>query len=652
MHSSEKTLCKQKPRIANKKDFNKWALINHPDKFPNASEGENETITQLFQDVSRMSDDVFSNVDEINCENTNMDRYYTPDSSKERLLIGNNSPTINTPSPTQLNGLVRNTKSAEIYGNTGSLPDRKTKSSQDMQYKPTTYKYGALEQTDGVKSAPTAQKKNETLQTPRSNSAQGLFSNIFRPVKKSSSSLEKETPQGLFSNIFKPSKPSASKPPASKPPASKQPDSKPPASKPSASKTPPPVVKKTKKTCSTNKNTGPPCDTGYLQKINKKGEECCYKIKKESNVKKEKKEKEKKNQKVITPKGNFPGLLFGMFDTDTKVKSAPVVVGKTATTPVVTKARSAVLGKASSPEFWPFRANLEKASSPQFVKSPVNVKKMKRECSTNRNPGPPCGTGFSLKKNKKSEDCCYKTKTNDVKKKSPVVVGDKYPPGFVPFRPNFEKAPSPQKSSTSPVNVKKMKRECSTNRNPGPPCGTGFSLKKNKKSEDCCYKTKTNDVKKKSPVVVGDKYPPGFVPFRPNFEKAPSSQKSATSSPVNVKKMKRECSTNRNPGPPCGTGFSLKKNKKSEDCCYKETKPVLKKEKMKKVKKDKDMPPKKKQKTDQENTKVVRPANFIKPAPNLVNGFFTKNLDSHRTTSAAVKERIVQFDNTRLNKSV
>jgi hypothetical protein len=572
MHSSEKTLCKQKPRIANKKDFNKWALINHPDKFPNASEGENETITQLFQDVSRMSDDVFSNVDEINCENTNMDRYYTPDSSKERLLIGNNSPTINTPSPTQLNGLVRNTKSAEIYGNTGSLPDRKTKSSQDMQYKPTTYKYGALEQTDGVKSAPTAQKKNETLQTPRSNSAQGLFSNIFRPVKKSSSSLEKETPQGLFSNIFKPSKPSASKPPASKPPASKQPDSKPPASKPSASKTPPPVVKKTKKTCSTNKNTGPPCDTGYLQKINKKGEECCYKIKKESNVKKEKKEKEKKNQKVITPKGNFPGLLFGMFDTDTKVKSAPVVVGKTATTPVVTKARSAVLGKASSPEFWPFRANLEKASSPQFVKSPVNVKKMKRECSTNRNPGPPCGTGFSLKKNKKSEDCCYKTKTNDVKKKSPVVVGDKYPPGF--------------------------------------------------------------------------------VPFRPNFEKAPSSQKSATSSPVNVKKMKRECSTNRNPGPPCGTGFSLKKNKKSEDCCYKETKPVLKKEKMKKVKKDKDMPPKKKQKTDQENTKVVRPANFIKPAPNLVNGFFTKNLDSHRTTSAAVKERIVQFDNTRLNKSV
>ena len=33
------------------------------------------------------------------------------------------------------------------------------------------------------------------------------------------------------------------------------------------------------KKCSTNNNKGPPCEEGFYQETNKKGEECCYKNK-------------------------------------------------------------------------------------------------------------------------------------------------------------------------------------------------------------------------------------------------------------------------------------------------------------------------------------------------------------------------------------
>ena len=156
----------------------------------------------------------------------------------------------------------------------------------------------------------------------------------------------------------------------------------------------------------------------------------------------------------------------------------------------------------------------EESVSPVKKASPVAKKTVK--CTTNKNGTPPCADGYTSNKNKKGEDCCYKTK----KTKSPV------------------KEVTPKK--TSPVAKKTVK--CTTNKNGTPPCADGYTSNKNKKGEDCCYKTK----KTKSPVK----------------EVTPKK-----TSPVAKKTVK--CTTNRNGTPPCADGYTSNKNKKGEDCCYK-----------------------------------------------------------------------------------
>ena len=156
-----------------------------------------------------------------------------------------------------------------------------------------------------------------------------------------------------------------------------------------------------------------------------------------------------------------------------------------------------------SPQVMTMVAN--KKGSPKENSSLGTTPERKRKCTTNRNGTPPCAEGYTYKKNNKGEDFCYKTRQKKTKQSvSPVKEDgkdfDEIFEGIYTTKPNKMKEPktktkepvSPVKEVTpkkaSPVAKKTVK--CTTNKNGTPPCADGYTSNKNKKGEDCCYKTK------------------------------------------------------------------------------------------------------------------------------------------------------------------
>ena len=76
------------------------------------------------------------------------------------------------------------------------------------------------------------------------------------------------------------------------------------------------------KTCSTNKNPLPPCPKGrYIQKKNKKGEECCYKLtaKQMKNID----NSTKKDDKNLSPKSKSTTKSSDNSNTSDNSKNSP-----------------------------------------------------------------------------------------------------------------------------------------------------------------------------------------------------------------------------------------------------------------------------------------------------------------------------------------
>ena len=131
-----------------------------------------------------------------------------------------------------------------------------------------------------------------------------------------------------------------------------------------------PVKPSSRKSSCTKRNPSPPCDYGYEEKINKKGNTCCYKSKS-----KPVKPSSKKNS--CSKRNPSPPCDHGF---EEKINKKGVT------------------------------CCYKSKSKPGKPNKPGKPTASKKSCSK-RNPSPPCEHGFEEKINKKGHTCCYKSKS-------------------------------------------------------------------------------------------------------------------------------------------------------------------------------------------------------------------------------------------------
>jgi hypothetical protein len=209
--------------------------------------------------------------------------------------------------------------------------------------------------------------------------------------------------------------------------------------------------KKTKRTCTTNKNKGPPCETGYHERLNNPRDSkiprtlCCFKDSKASMS------RLKYAQESNKDTSSTPGKLPTHIRWESSVSD-----GSTLTQAQTPSPKSQEV--------------ISKQTVSQDTPHPIKLKKTKRKCTTNRNKGPPCDTGYHERMNNPRDSsvprtlCCFKdkaTKPDAVKKATkPDAVKKATKPDAV------KKATMPDavKKVTKPDAVKKATKPDAVNK--------------------------------------------------------------------------------------------------------------------------------------------------------------------------------------------